>query len=416
VTIYTGNAIYVALGVCALLACGDSMDEAASQPAANAASTAANPANTASTSPAASAPTKATRDPGVAPGTPGFTVPADYCNQKRVSYSVPCHGEADPCGLASGWAGDDYCNLPPPEGSGVQIHIGPNDYDDPAELAKYVIEPGQEFNNSVVGHIPLPEDRWYNRVLISMRPGSHHWISSVVEGKLEERFYDEGEMGCGGTAIGSIGGGQNLIYDYPPGGVPAPENVGWGGKVPGNSSVCMNLHAYNYSEKPMLREMWINLYFVPESEVTLPREGIGLVGGTGIAVPAGESQTLTYQSAFAADGRIMDLYGHRHVWTPRFAAWLNDTLIYDSWSWQESAVFNYDSITTNPALNPEAMTDGAFSGILDVKAGDVLKFSCFIENSSDHVLNWKNELYGGEMCNMWGSTAGKGTALRGFFP
>jgi hypothetical protein len=70
--------------------------------------------------------------------------------------------------------------------------------------------------------------------------------------------------------------------------------------------------------------------------------------------------------------------------------------------------FNYDSLTTNPPIATEAMIDGAVSGILEVQTGDVLKFSCFIENDSDQTLRFSNELYGGEMCNMWGKAVGTG--------
>ena len=53
--------------------------------------------------------------------------------------------------------------LPPGPGEGIQIHFGPKDYNDPAEIATYVIVPGEEFNNSVLAHIPLDEERWWNR-------------------------------------------------------------------------------------------------------------------------------------------------------------------------------------------------------------------------------------------------------------
>lgn len=189
--------------------------------------------------------------------------PADGCMDRRVSYAVPCHENPDPCGIASGWPGDEYCLLPPPEGEGFQIHIGPDDYTNQAEVAKYVIQAGEEFNNSVLGHIPLEQRAWFNRITVHMRPGSHHWISSVVSGKPEERVYDD--TSCeGAMQVGSIGGGQNLIYDNPPGGVPAPENEGLGRPLAGNSSLCMNLHAYNFSDEPQLRELWINIYTVDE--------------------------------------------------------------------------------------------------------------------------------------------------------
>jgi hypothetical protein len=274
-------------------------------------------------------------------------------------------------------------------------------------VAKYLIKPGEEFNNSVIGHIPLTGTRWWDRITVHMRPGSHHWISTVVAGKPEAKFYDD--TGCGSAmSIGSMGGGQNLIFDNPPGGKHAPENEGLGRELKGDSSLCMNLHAYNFADKDQLREMWINISFVDEAEVTQRAQGIGLVGGLGLNLAPGATKEETYMKAFTAPGRIIQLFGHRHVWTPRFAVWLNEALIYDSWSWEESATFNYDSLTMNPPINTPAKIDGAISGQIPVKEGDVLKFTCYIENKSDTSLRFSNELYGGEMCNLWGSAVGTG--------
>jgi hypothetical protein len=347
--------------------------------------------------------------PGEVP--PVVDEPADNCMDRRVSYAVPCHDDPDPCGIASGWPGDEYCLLPPAEGEGFQIHIGPDDYTNETEVAKYVIQAGEEFNNSVLGHIPLEQDVWFDRITVHMRPGSHHWISSVVSGKPEEGVY--ADTSCeGAMQVGSIGGGQNLIYDNPPGGVPAPENEGLGRPLAGNSSLCMNLHAYNYSEEPQLRELWINIYTVDEAAVTQRASGIGVVGGLGMSIAPGVKETLTYTEIFPEAGRIIQLFGHRHVWTPRFAVWLNDDLIYDSWDWRESVTFNYDSLTTNPAPDPDKKLDGAASGVIDVAAGDELTFSCFIENESDVTLRFRNELYEGEMCNLWGSAIGTGISAQ----
>lgn len=339
----------------------------------------------------------------------------NYCKERRVSYSKPCSDDPDPCKLNSGFPGDEFCWPAPAPGEGIQIHVGPKDYKNPEELAKYVIDPGSEFNNSVIAHIPVTEERFYNRVRVSMRPGSHHWLSSVIGGQPEERFY-EGEEGCyeaSSEFYGTIGGGQTLIYDNPPGGMPAPENAGVGGSLPPNASVCMNLHAYNYAQEPHIREMWINIYFVDKAQVTTPTEPIALMGGLDLNLPPGETRELVYTQPFAAPGRIIQLWGHRHVWTPRFAVWINENLIYDSWDWRESVVFNYDSITANPAPNPALKIDGASTGPLMVKEGDNLKFSCLVENGSDQTLTWRNDLYGGEMCNLWGTTVGEGTALTG---
>jgi hypothetical protein len=361
------------------------------------------PAAGAAGSPAGMPPTAA---PTMTPDKPSEK-PGDGCTERRVSYTKPCTPDPDPCTLNSGFIGDEYCLKPPAEGEGIQIHIGPDDYKNTAEVMKYVIQPGEEFNNSAIGHIPLTEDKWFNRITVHMRPGSHHWISTVVDGKPTEQFY--ADTSCGGaTSVGSIGGGQNLIYDNPPMGKPAPENEGLGRPIPGNSSLCMNLHAYNFSEQKQLREMWINIYFVEEAKVTQRAKGIGIVGGLGLALAPGQNMEETYVEMFTAPGRIIQLFGHRHVWTPRFAVWLNDRLIYDSWSWQESVTFNYDSLTMNPPIATEMKVDGAVSGSLDVKTGDKLKFTCFIENKSDKTLRFSNELKDGEMCNLWGSAVGTG--------
>jgi hypothetical protein len=67
----------------------------------------------------------------------------------------------------------------------------------------------------------------------------------------------------------------------------------------------------------------------------------------------------------------------------------------------------------NPPIMSDKKMDGAVSGTLPVKVGDVLKFTCFIENTSDKTLGFSNELYDGEMCNLWGSAVG--TSLSGRF-
>ena len=49
---------------------------------------------------------------------------------------------------------------------------------------------------------------------------------------------------------------------------------------------------------------------------------------------------------------------------------------------------------------------GAYTGILHVKAGDVLEWECHIINDSTSALRYTNEVKTGEMCNIWGFTVG----------
>jgi hypothetical protein len=324
-----------------------------------------------------------------------------------TSSTVPCTNNPNPCNLHSGYPGDEYCILPPPVGMGVQIHFGPKNYNDAEEVAKYTLQPGQEFNAYGIAKVPTSEDHYFNYVQIRMRPGSHHLINTVVQGDdLQEGFLPDGQ-GCPGTMLSSFPGTQNLVFDSPPLDQPAPENVGIGSKLAGNSDICVNHHAYNLdSEDVHLREVWMNVWFVDESQVTQKTSPVVIAAGPWTGIPPHTMQVLTKTTTVNGSGRIISLFGHRHNHTERFAVWRNDELVYDSWSWQDAVVFDYDSITMNNPPNPDANTDGAVSGILKVDEGDKIKVECDVNNTSDTTLEFRNELNTGEMCILFGSSVG----------
>jgi hypothetical protein len=374
---------------------------------------AATAGSSAAPSASAGAPSTVPEPPGMEPAAPdpdpmaGGTEPRfpDACAERRASWHVPCHDDPDPCGLNSGYEGDEYCLLPPPEGKGVQIHFGPKNYDDPAEVEKFVLEPGEEFNSYGVVHIPTTEERWYNYVKLSMRPGSHHVINQVIQGQPAEGFTTGGQT-CDATTVGGFTGTQTLILESPPQGIPAPENEGLGRSLPGNASLCQNYHRYNFTDQPQLSEIWYNVWFVEEADITQRSSGVTVFAGPYAGIAPGAREIVTRTTTVDGDGRIISLFGHRHAATERFAVWLNEDLVYDSWDWVESRVFNYDSVTENPPPAPEAMTDGAVSGILEVKTGDAIKVECHVNNTTDQTLTFRNELYTGEMCILFGSSVG----------
>jgi hypothetical protein len=167
----------------------------------------------------------------------------------------------------------------------------------------------------------------------------------------------------------------------------------------------MDLDFYNLTDKTRLREVWVNLYFAP-SKVTRA-QNLGIRGIFGLLVP-GEKRTVTFETVFSGSGRILQLMGGRRMWTRRFAAWVNDKLVYDSHDFKTAVAFNYDSITTNPAPDPSGKREGATSGVLAFGPGDVLKFSCFIENDTSYNLEEGSATRGDERCGLWGMTADGG--------
>jgi hypothetical protein len=360
-----------------------------------------NPSNTPAMNPAVPAdkPNTAPEAPTMGGGAARFP---DACSERRASWSKPCSTNLDPCNLKSGYPGDEYCLLPPPEGKGIQIHFGPKNYSDMAEIKKYLIEPGEEFNTYAVVNVPDTgtATRYFQYMKVSMRPGSHHLINNLITGHPAEGFTQ-----CDGSSMGAFPGTQNLITESPPQGIPAPENEGLGRSLPPNVSICQNYHRYNVTDKPAISEIWYNIWWIDEKEITQKTSGV-TVNALVTAIPPGTMQKITTTTTASGDGRFVTLFGHRHAHTERFAAWLNDNLIYDSWDWVESRVFNYDSITMNPAPNPAAKTDGAVSGMLQFKSGDKIRIECDVNNTSDVTLRFANELQTGEMCILFGSTVG----------
>lgn len=350
-------------------------------------------------------------------GNAGAAAP-DPCSGFVVSRSTPCSDDPNPCNIHSGYPGDEYCLPPPKPDEGIQVHFGPKDYTNTTEVAEYILKANEEINGYGVAPIPLTEERYYNRVVYHMRPGSHHLINSLIDSQPTPGFASA-QLGCPGNQIGSLGGTQNLIYDSRPNGIVPPENEGIGYTLPANASICFNFHRYNFTDADAISEIWVNFYFVDEKDVTQHARWGAAIGGLAMNVAPHTEQDLTYSYTFSGvdtstNPRIIQLFGHRHAATYHFEAWLNDDLIYDSWDWKEAITVNFDSLTNNPPIQSDMMKDGARSGVVAVKDGDELKYTCHVRNDTDAALRFGNELYTAEMCNLFGQAVG--TSFGGLNP
>jgi hypothetical protein len=113
--------------------------------------------------------------------------------------------------------------------------------------------------------------------------------------------------------------------------------------------------------------------------------------------------------------RILDLYGHAHAHMLRFSAWriraAEQLLLLEDYDWAEPLVFNYDTLTTNTAPNPDALIPGGHSGPLQFAQGDTIRWECEVMNTSDTTLRYRNSVNGGEMCNLFGEFVGTGGGI-----
>jgi hypothetical protein len=323
-------------------------------------------------------------------------------------YPDPRNGCPD---LDSGFPGDEACIAPPAAGEGIQIHIGPEDYANPGI---WVVNPTDENSWCANFHLPNTEEIFYQGYVLSGRPGTHHIINTAYNATVT---LVDGELGLicmdGGT-------GQNgNIYDNLPGASKAymprkrsaPENEGIGRALAANLPAQADMHYFNFTEDTLLREFWLNLYYIPKEQVTERAQQIRGMGGIDwsfVPIAPGTDKVYQYQCAVPADGRIISLLGHYHAHGKRFTAFLTPAgggaqkKVFEMYDYNEPAEFQYDSIAMNPAFSTTAA--GATSGTLEVKAGDMLQWECHIINDDTVGLTYSNEVRTGEMCNLWGGS------------
>ena len=307
------------------------------------------------------------------------------------------------CGLDTGYPGDEYCIRPPPPDKGFQVHIGPSDYANPGV---YIMEPGEESTEDFPAVSSNDGKIYFYRRQYRMRPGSHHLIISQASG------------GLGGGATGRrLGGSQNVAKDNPERGIIAPENEGIGMPLEARVPVNVQLHYINVGTQPVLREAWINFWYVDSATVTQQAREMFANGGLGMNIPARTKTVLgPYSCAITQPGRVLTMYGHRHANARRFSAWRvrggRRELVYESLDWAEPSVLEFNSITKNSAPDRAAGIEGGHTGVLELQAGDALEWECEVRNEHDFALRFGNQTYDSEMCILIGDTVGPSVACQ----
>jgi hypothetical protein len=338
------------------------------------------------------------------------TVPPDAAVSEQTGPLLPDSEEA--CeDFDTEYEGDELCLRPPAKGTGIQLHVGPKNYDDPDEVAPFLIQPGEEVTECYFLKSSNTENEFYFPRKVRMRPGSHHLISYFIEEDVPD-----GWGNCNvGERRGSLGGAETSIVDYPTGNVYAPENEGLGKLLPRNVQVKLELHHVNTTDKPILREAWINVYWKPEEKIDTWVQDMFMLGSLAVNVPGGEHHVYHNSCEIAGDTRIVDIFGHFHAHTTRFSAWRTrdgkKELFYEVFDYHDTPTMAYDTVTENMTPDRENLIPGGSSGMLDIKKGDLLEWECEVDNTSEATLRYSNELYTGEMCNLLGTYASNSAAL-----
>lgn len=332
------------------------------------------------------------------------------------------------------YSGDQYCILPPPPDKGAQVGIHPQGadywqsmwshdfaaYSDDSRTATFELQPGGEVEQTYRSNLGNAEAQSYFRIDSRMRTGSHHMATYRTSQPGDEgwgaisgpaQFIPDG---AGPTFWNS----QRPNTDRPQSSLEIPsEDTGLGMPVDARQGLLLDVHHFNTSDAPILREAWINVWWVDgavqqavtEQPIVAP-----------VSVPPGSLTDLDGVFAPTEDTRVLSLFGHRHAWTTRLNAWVHhadasDEPVYDSFDWLDVPTYSYDTVSTNPIANPDTRTDGASSGILIIHAGDELHFTCHVDTTPahaaelgvsvpDHVLTFGNKAFDAEMCILYAQT------------
>lgn len=312
-------------------------------------------------------------------------------------------GAAEACVSNSGYAGDAACLAPPAAEKGFQLHYGPSDHDDPAEVAKFLLQPGQEVVNCYATKTANPTDVFSVGYQFHMRPGSHHLIAQT-----QAKAIPDGFLPCGTVAVspGGLGGTQVQVTDYLVD--PAAENQGLAIQIPERTQAILNFHVINATQAPLLAEAWLNYLYADAAEVRGLRGAVFLVGGLGYRIDPGTKQTYQYSCSPNQPSRILSLAAHMHTHATRMTAWKvsggTRTKVLESFNWEDPGTVYFDTAHQNPPPDAAAKQTGAdYSGDLRVDPSDTIQWECEVENTSSSILTFRNEVVTGEMCVVTGT-------------
>jgi hypothetical protein len=328
--------------------------------------------------------------------------------------------------------------LPPPPDKGVQFGHHPqgegnawfdavskgdmSGYENPP--AGWTMDPGgEEERNILIKHTNAAGK--YYRVYSRMRGGSHHMIVSSTEGATTFQW---GPGGADGLFTGTgIPGAQRPDENAPQSLAVPDEDKGLYREIVANATVQYNMHHFNSTDKPILKEAWQNLWWQdnPTTAVNMIT-GLPVVQVVGTFANPGEIVDMHYATTAPEKVRVLGLFGHRHAWTTVFTAWVERAsapqpeIVYQSYDWFDEPSFNYNSQVQNPVPAPMAKTDGGHSGILMLEPGDKLHFNCHIEYTDARAksenspvtpaqngpLRFANQAFNAEMCILFGAAIG----------
>lgn len=344
------------------------------------------------------------------------------CGNDPATQPSPCIDQmgAVYCKTNTGYPGDELalCDMDPNEG--MLVHFGPKDYSDTNDVANYLLDAGGEQEFCMHVNTPNTDERWLGAYHGRMRPNSHHWI---VTTPAQAAPPDATPSIC--TPVAAVTdrwlfGSQSPQIDVAgfSGGAAAPQpgdpDYGLSRSIPPTTSLQMDLHYINPTDKPLLREAWAQLSYKPADEVKVHLDMISWIN-LQITIPPLAPYTtprLKCTPPPDASGQQQPAYlglatAHAHQRLKRLSLYREkldgtEELVYESHYWHEPGEAFFRNAVTNPTLPVGAGANwGATSGFLQLQPGESFSFECEYLNDQDHTVTF-GDTTKDEMCNVFG--------------
>ena len=286
--------------------------------------------------------------------------------EEWILAGAPQSGEvADPALLADTtiYSAPIFEILEEPE-FGLQLHMGP-----------FEVPPSGDMELLSYENPNYTEDVFINRVKISMRPGSHHFIIYTFtdeippyfipeEGEIRPFYDDDGNIIYGNLLAMQfhkfVTGTQWPAMDYH-----FPEGVAL--RFPHEFGFDMNTHYLNYTDEPLTGEIYTNLYFAEPSEIEHVAE-ILMLNNQNFNLPPNEITTVERTYTFSQirnshdipndinEIKIFQLFSHAHQHLIRFdieVGYSDGTtdLVYTALDWEHPPILQlYDPLVLTQGM------------------------------------------------------------------
>ena len=216
-------------------------------------------------------------------------------------------------------------------------------------INSFTVSPKTEREVFVNRISPNTSTVYVNKITMQGRPNSHHFVLYGFQNntllppanQLRDLYNANGTLNITTFAQMQnhifLGGGTdvNTTYTFPP---------GVALKIPPATALDLNAHYFNLQNTNLLGENYINLYTVPQANVSKEAQSINFANYN-FSIPANSRKTITTNFTFDKEVTVITLTSHFHKLGEKFQIKVlggarNGEVVYENTDWEHPIVIN----------------------------------------------------------------------------